>query len=355
MAIIDLFLLQENGFFILQEDGNKIIIGQETTGDGGSGGQSSSVGVSLVKKQLRKKQLKNKQLQKTANLAKGKLTIHAEFNITSKLKSIPKVSIITVSKILVQESFRIQSPILIQEKFGVSCRILRQKTYTTKSHLAKNPHNEMITQLKLLRTETVKNNLLSEKIEKIKTLTDMLNTLDKIQINHELANKPIIDVTLGKQEIQQGQLLRITTKVNQHVSQLWMRILDKKGVIIQKAGLVKIDTTGFQILVSTQQLEKGDYTIQVSDSNMFSPLGIADFEVTGSSPISPAIAIIPLIITPDTDQDIEFVIYRTMMDSRVDAICKQFENRIFRLNDKSRPVIPQHFNCRCFYEVENDK
>jgi hypothetical protein len=369
LAIPNFFLLQEDGFFILQEDGNKIIIGQDTVG-GGVGGTSTSVGVSLVKKQLRKKpQLRERQLQKTTNFAKGELLVRTKFNITSKLKTIQRSLNIAVSQLLVHESFSIQSSLqkvfnvsfsvqsrlLIQERFNTSCKILRQDTHTIQSSLAKNPHIETIKHLNTLQTDTIENTLISKKIEKIITLTNMLDTLDKIQFNHELVTRIIIDVTLGNQEIQQGQLLRITTRVNQHVSQLWMRILDKKGVIIQKAGLVKIDATGFQILVSTQQLEKGDYTIQVSNSNAFSPLGIADFEVVDKFPIIPVIAITPGILTPDTDQDIKFVIYRTMMDSKVDDKCKKFENKKFRLNDKRRPVIPQHFNCRCFYEVENDK
>jgi len=347
---VKLFLIKEDGGFVLLENGGKIIIDEIFPGSG-SGGSSKSVGVSLVKKQLG-----NKPVEKFTNKVKGKLLIITRGKIESKLTAPPTSNNVVVSQLCIKESFIAKSTLIFQESFSTESNIFRKESYYTNGSLGTNANAELITQIKLLRKEQNQVQLNIIKKEKIKKLKRQLQEVQAIPVNYEILDMPIIDVTLGSDEVKQGELLRITTDVNKQVSQLWMRILDKAGVIVQKAGLVKKDATGFQILVSTQQLDKGGYVIQVSSTNKFTPIGIAPFDVVSASPsiglILPLMVATGLDQPDDPDEEEVLVIYRTMMDSIVDAQCKQWQNKQYNLKSKSRPEIPQHFNCRCFYEIK---
>lgn len=346
------FLQKQDGGYILQENGFRLIILE--TPDGGSGGSSKAVGVSLVKKQLGERPI-----EKASSRVKGKLLIRTRGRTTSKVTDKPISRNIAVSKLCLKESCTVIASLLFSEKFTSHSKLFRKETYSTIDVVGEHPLSETIKQVDYIKKEQIRLSAQyakTEKQQRLEKLKTILELVDSIPINKEILDTPLIDVSLGRDVIRQGQLLRITTDVNKQVPQLWLRILDDKGVIVQKAGLVKRDATGFQILVSTQQLDRGKYVIQVSSKNNFTPIGIAEFEVEGKSPI-PLLAIAPGILTPDTtpDQDIEWVIYRTMMDNRVDGKCLPFENKRYRFNDPNKPNIPIHFNCRCFYEIDKKK
>lgn len=171
----------------------------------------------------------------------------------------------------------------------------------------------------------------------------------ELLLTEDVRKTPTIQVSVNEPVHRRGDLMRITTNMDEKTGNIYMRIIDNNGVIVQKAGLVKKNATGFQILVGTRDLKAGKYFIQVSNHDSFSPLGVAEFNVQGISPVPLALAIIPGLLTPDSpDVKFEFEIYRTMMDSRVDAACKVFENKIYRSGQG--PMPPIHFNCRCFRE-----
>ncbi len=357
----NLFLLKEDGGFLLQENGGKFIIGEVADVEGGgSGGSSKAVGVSLVEKQLGKpsvaERLGDRPHRKAISFINGKLAFeiknYAYVRILRPFNH-ARFSHLIEAKVSKPESHFIECKLTHYESYNMRGQIHMHTTNSVVGETAQHPFYKVLQDFTIIRDEIEYKHVQAEKKEKIRKLKDLLNLINDIPINQEIMDTPIIQVTLGTKEIEQGGLLRITADINKQVPQLWMRILGTNSVIVQKAGLVKRDATGFQILVSTQQLEKGNYTIQVSDGNTFSPLGVADFEVKGKSPIVPVIAITTGIIAPNfDDQEVEWVVYRTMMDTKVDAICKKVENKRFRLDDKNKPEIPQHFNCRCFYEVD---
>ena len=160
--------------------------------------------------------------------------------------------------------------------------------------------------------------------------------------------------------------------------------MNKDNVIIQKAGLVATNSKSFHILIGTKDLDKEQYTVQVSTNKSFTPMGFGQFKVKGEIPF-----VIPLLIagmgsnpkdvigdikkkTKDlkdgirkklTKKDIDDHVirkqhirilqikYKTMMDSKVDSACKIYENKVYDVGDESMPSIPIHFNCRCHYEI----
>lgn len=341
------FLLKEDGGFLLQENIGKIIIDTTpSTSGGGSGGTSKSIGKSLVKKQS------EKPTEIITFYVKGKLLLSLIGKVKSKVNSVSSSNGIVFSKLLLQESMMCISKIITTENTHVHGGIIYEERLSSESTLLKHTQEKILDELKSIRIKLESTHKLRQREKKIKRLNILLEQVKNIPVNMELVNRTVIGITLGNNIIKTGDLLRITTNVNRQVPQLWMRILSSKGVIVQKAGLVKRSTTGFQILISTTQLDKGKYIIQVSEVNKFSSLSVADFEVKGKSSILPIIALSTGIISPDTPNNTERLIYRTMMDSKVDEICKKVENKRFRSNDRNKPVIPQHFGCRCFYEVD---
>lgn len=184
-----------------------------------------------------------------------------------------------------------------------------------------------------------------------------------------------INIQLGQEEIKQGELLRVSATLSDLSPEIWLRILNKDNVIVQKAGLVAKNQRSFHILIGTKDLDKEQYTIQVSTNKSFTPMGFGQFTVKGDVPfLVPLLALgvgsnpqdnIGSIKKKPTKDDIKKnkgvkkpkklqilkVKFKTMMDSRVDAACKIYENRIYEAGDKSMPNIPIHFNCRCHYEI----
>ena len=188
-----------------------------------------------------------------------------------------------------------------------------------------------------------------------------------------------INIQLGQEEIKQGELLRVSATLSETVPEIWLRILNKDNVIVQKAGLVAKNQKSFHILIGTKDLDKEQYTIQVSTNKSFTPMGFGQFDVkgdvpflvpllalgVGSNPEDPVGDIKKKPTKDDTKKKDDIkkkddkpkklkilkVKFKTMMDNRVDAACKKYENKIYKAGDKLMPNIPIHFNCRCHYEI----
>ena len=325
------FLQQENKGFLLQENGGKLIIGVRLDGGGGAGNKTRSTqkGISAVKKQVLERPVVT---AKATSLGTILLT-----NLYNK----------THSNLLFPINLKIKSKIRTETRYNSS-----------ESKIKITPNQSSSASLKIRTTmsrafgEMILHNHLRDRILDVKKEMKRMKLLSIYKLlKEDLRKTPTIQVSLNVNEIQRGDLMRITTNMNEQTGQIWMRIIDTKGMIVQKAGLVKKNSSGFQILIGTRDLKSGGYVVQVSNHDSFSPLGVAEFKVQGMAPIMPFIPIIPFLLTPDSPtQTFEKVIFRTMMDNRVDATCKVFENKIFNINDKNLPIPPLHFNCRCHLE-----
>ncbi len=332
--VTNTFLLANNGGFLLQENGGRLIIGQKF-GDGGSASNSKSTqkGFSQVKKQL------GDRPTITAHAtSKGSLLVTHLYNKT-------RSAIVFPLKIKMQSPLRMEwIPNQSTSLMKIRPEIRSESTLKLKVTKAR-AYCEMILENPLAKV--VINMKKENKLRKLKILYKMLQ--------EDIKKAPDIQVTLNADVHQRGDLMRITTNMNMQTGQIWMRIIGTNGIIVQKAGMVKTNATGFQILVGTRDLKAGNYVVQVSNHPNFSPLGVAEFKIKGVAPISPFIPVIPFLLTPDSPTEkFKKVIFRTMMDSRVDAICKQFENRVFDVDDPNIAVPPLHFNCRCWLEGESD-
>jgi len=325
------YLQQENKGFLLQENGGKLILGIRTDGGGGAGNKTRSTqkGVSAVKKQIVDRPV-----------------------ITAKATSLGTI-------ILTNLYNKTHSNLLFPLTIKIKSKIRTERHYhSSESKIKIAPNQFSQASLKIRTTmsrafgEMILHNHLRDRILDVKKEMKRMKLLSIYKLlKEDLRKTPNIQVSLNVNEIQRGDLMRITTNMNEQTGQIWMRIIDNKGMIVQKAGLVKKNASGFQILIGTRDLKSGNYIVQVSNHNDFSPLGVAEFKVQGMAPIMPLVPIIPFLLTPDSPtQTFERVIFKTMMDSRVDAQCKEFENKVFNINDKTLPVPPIHFNCRCHLE-----
>lgn len=48
----------------------------------------------------------------------------------------------------------------------------------------------------------------------------------------------------------------------------------------------------------------------------------------------------------DEDHDIEYQIWNSTLDLKTSSICRQLDGNIYRIDDKNKPVVPKHPNCR---------
>ncbi len=333
--VTNTFLLGNDGGFILQENGGKLIIGQKfEDGGGASNSKTTQKGFSQVKHQLG-----NKPVITARATALGTLLMKNLYNKTHSTLLIP-IKLKIESKIRLEPLYHtIESKIkLIHNQHSeATLKIRTTKSRAYSEMILDNPLRDTVLQLR--------------KEAKRKKLLSIYNILKE-----DLRKTPHIQVTLNQDIHQRGDLMRITTNMNMQTGQIWMRIIDDKGMIVQKAGMVKSNATGFQILAGTRDLKQGKYLVQVSNHSNFSPIGVAEFQVKGNAPILPFVPIIPFLMTPDSPtQKVKRVIFKTMMDSRVDAICKVFENKKFDIKDKNLPIPPIHFNCRCHLEVIDEE
>jgi SPP1 gp7 family putative phage head morphogenesis protein len=213
------------------------------------------------------------------------------------------------------------------------------------------------------------------------------------------AIRPYIIVQTNPQAINKGQPLTISGRLydrdtNQPkiVSRIFMTIISlKDGHRVWDSEVVKKNDWKFDILIGTGDMKEGQhYEIRVSNNWNFSPMGATEFEIIKDATVP--IILLPLVIPisqqilflqeeiekfdkednireqleeklkeieetnlrePVDDikkKEIKLYIYRTEMDQRVCPICRPFSNKIY--NPKEELVdIPQHPNCRCFYEI----
>ena len=363
MSFQEFYLLQENGDYLLQENGGRLIIGQTSTGSGGgpAGDKTKSIqkGVSAVKKQLLEKIS-----EPFTGWVKGKLLVKDVMKVSAQIglsldQRIPKG--LVTSKLVSKETVRSISKIAVMETLRTESKLFRMETGLTKCIIPKHPSvkvaeaAEKITLASEAQSRIFKEILEHTERVKLESVSnekqakrEQLLRLKKI-LTEEIKPKRI-SVDLNADVHQRGDLMRITANTGEVPSNLYLRIIDDKGMIVQKAGQVKSDATGFQILAGTRDLKAGKYTVQVSTSKSFTPLGVAEFQIKGESPITPALVIIPGLLTPDSPQEFEKVVFRTMMDSKVDAQCRQHQNKTYNINDRNIPIPPLHFNCRCWLE-----
>ena len=356
---VPVFLLRtEKPSYILQGGGGKLIIGFRDKDDvgGGTGSPAKSIqkGYSQVLKQLPP----NRPVVTAKATSLGTLILKNLYNkVSSKLVFPFKIKM--EGKIRVAHP-EVKSKSLLVSKSGVTSKgsiLHKQRAYIQSEMFIKSrqkptkplPDYTIADNVKQIRQEMkIKE---EQKIRKEK-ITKLLKI--KRILTEDIRKAPSIDVGVNEIIHQRGDIMRITANMSERTGSIYMRIIDKDGVIVQKAGLVKKNAAGFQILVGTKDLKAGKYFIQVSNHDSFSPLGVAEFQIKGTTPILGFLPLVPLLLlTPGSPTEkFEFEVYRTMMDSRVDAKCKEFENKVYRAGEG--PMPPIHFNCRCFREGKEE-
>lgn len=338
-----------NELFLLQQgtQNSKIIIGAGE-GSGASGGTTKSIGQSLVKKQLGDRPTITARVTSTGtllltnlyNTTKSKLVIPTTLHSESRIIA-PKYEAISFSKI------RLVTP----ENISTSCLVRKESLNLSHAKMKIKSFSKIHSTIRL-------SNPLKEKVYNLEKTMKKMQLLHIKRVIEAMRKVPSIQVNVNSDVTQRGNLLRVTANLDEQTGQIWMRIISNKGMIVQKAGLVKKNATGFQILIGTKDLEAGKYIVQVSNHRNFSPIGVSEFIVKGVSPLFGTVPLIPLIPSlplPDSpDETFEKVIFRTMMDGRVDAACKKFQNKIYNKDDSDLPIPPIHFNCRCWLEGKND-
>ena len=197
-----------------------------------------------------------------------------------------------------------------------------------------------------------------------------LEAISRIKKKEQLTK---INIQLGQEEIKQGELLRVSATLSETVPEIWLRLLDKDNVIVQRAGLVARNKKSFHMLMATSHLDFETYTIQVSTNKKFSPMNLTEFRVKGRVPF--LVPLLPLAVGVNPEDPFKKIKdqkkkpskddiskkkpkkpkikikFRTMMDKKVDAACKKFENKVYDIDDKTKPQIRIHFGCRCWYEI----
>jgi len=177
------------------------------------------------------------------------------------------------------------------------------------------------------------------------------------------AIRPYILVQTNPQSINKGQPLTISARLydrntNQPlpVRKIFLNIISQKdGHTIWPNEVVRVNDYKFDILIGTDNVKEGhEYLIRVSNNRNLSPMGATTFMVIKDNQVPILLFPIPLPVRQPTDnftrRQIDKLIFRTQMDSRVCPICDPYSNQEFSPNDEI-PHIPRHFNCRCTYDV----
>ncbi len=166
--------------------------------------------------------------------------------------------------------------------------------------------------------------------------------------------RPRIDVRTVQSQAVRGDNITININLSQKVPRLYIRVIDPKGrKVWDNVPITRRARDEFRMVIGTSDfVESGEYSIQVSSSPSFSPIGVTTLKVLENSGMPIIIPIIPL--SPSTHIEIEeWWLYTTEMDHRVCPICRETSNKLYPPGAK-RPSIPRHPNCRCFYEVTKE-
>ncbi len=348
---IDYLLQEEGGRIELEQSSHGFLI-LETSPDrgsegGGGGKKATQKGVSIYDIGERPhyrdwRHVKGKLLFKDVFVSRAKIAFHNE-NVSNG---------VLVSK-FINETF---GKIKVSQKLFSESKLLFKLRSVVLGGTQRFYLNEQFKRLNESMARRIK-------IKKMETLFKMFRAVEGLDRVKPLL--PVFNVSSRITELNRGDLYPVSATIDQEVREVWMRILDKPtSTIVQKAGLMGKDRTAIQAFISTKDLPEGDYIIQFSSNNKFTPLGTQEFKVKETLLI-PAAALAGtgtgLVVAgtifkrakrPEDPGGITFgrLVYHTMMDAKVDSACRKFQNKVFDVDDPKIPQIPIHFNCRCWYE-----
>jgi hypothetical protein len=173
--------------------------------------------------------------------------------------------------------------------------------------------------------------------------------------------RPIIVIEAIPKTVERGNPIALSARLfdpltmqEQEVSRIFMTITSMKdGHIVWPLEVVRKNTTGFDIMIGTQDMKPDhEYLVRVSNNWNLSPAASTSFIIEKKSTVLPILLpLIPLIFPIDLRLKVKEYIFRTQMDHRVCPICKPYENRVFEPQDPAIPLIPLHPNCRCTMDV----
>lgn len=212
-------------------------------------------------------------------------------------------------------------------------------------------------------------------------------------------NLPQIEIIVSPSKISKGQMISILCNIKDKITgkpvktdKLYLEIIDERGVPVWPFSVIDENSSGFSKLISTSNMD-GDqtFTVRVSTDKSKSPMNSTQFFIDKKKiPLGfliPGLALIPNLTTkknevidednikdipksgpdspkdekidspiigPDSNNDIQWLVYRTELDQRVCHICKPCEGKKFRPYDPDLIKIPQHHNCRCNYDMVTD-
>lgn len=212
------------------------------------------------------------------------------------------------------------------------------------------------------------------------------------------AVKPDIRLRVEPQKPEQGQQIQVQALMLNDkgeqikVAAIYMRIVDKSDNEIYPRSVIVRNQAGFAIFISSREFPPGTYRLEVTNDptfhraasrsftvepppfdlppiivpplNAFQALGkifrreIPGIVIPADSRLPPVLnaPVLPTLPNPDAPEPVlpegpVRLRFKTQEDSRVCPICEPHNNDIFEEGDENMPTIPQHRNCRCFYEV----
>lgn len=292
----------------------------------------------------------------------------SELETIDEMPAIPKTAIISSTgfhvdaELTVPEytAFNIQSGLLVPNVIPIhaSSESLMKREYVGSISASLKVSNEILVKMESKFKSTQPIGIMKAEISFAPIYRIIQNNLQLLLRLEDVRNAPQMTIQLSNKNISRGTLLGVKVQFSQKVGQVWMRILSNDTqTVVQKPGLMAINTRLLNAIISTKELKAGEYTIHFSNHRNFSPLVVEEFKVKGG--LDPAILLLPALIglggmparEPKPEpKNFTKIIFKTMQDVRVDPVCKAFENKKYSIDDPTRPEIPIHPNCRCWYE-----
>jgi len=197
--------------------------------------------------------------------------------------------------------------------------------------------------------------------------------------------KSRVRISINPNKVTRGQMLNVSAEIYDDITgkplifdRIYMQILDKDGKEVWPLSTIEINSSQINKLISTSEMEGGQYTVRISPSKKLTPQAAFTFEVeTKTNAI--LVPLIPLIllarpsgvrkenvekefVEPKDQANIEWVIWRTEKDSRVCSICLPLEGLLFRVDDPEMVRVgpaefggDTHFGCRCVFDIITNK
>ncbi len=232
--------------------------------------------------------------------------------------------------------------------------------------------------------------------------------------------RPKLQIAITPNKLQRGQMMAVQaysydyeTEIPVIVPKFYMQIIDEKGVEVWPLSTIAENTDRIDKLISTAQLDSGQYQIRISTSKKLTPMAYSFFKIEKSIPPLAFALLIPLALgipsrkklkiksdittgivseikvleipddaTPrspksvkvdapimrprERPQEIIRMFYQTEIDTRVCPICRNHREVSFSLggyapDDPHMPSIgPEefggdtHWGCRCHYDITRD-